>query len=287
MRALALALLWFAQSAVPAAEVPYLRGRVVDDAEILSAAARQRLARQLRAHEERTTNQVVVLTVPTLASASIEDYAIRVFEAWKLGQSGRDNGVLLVIAPQERRMRIEVGYGLEGDLTDAEAARIIRNVITPRFRDAAYDAGVEQGVTAIIATLEGKLGSWDIAPEPQDGRGLHINAPDMSIAERILVSAFVFGIIGLFTAIGLATPGGAGWFLYLFLIPFWSMFPLAIFGSGVAIVIFGVYLLAFPVTKLLLRRSQWYRRAAEDLRTSGGFSGGGGRSGGGGASGSW
>ena len=102
--------------------MPYLSGRVVDDAEILSPAARERLTTALKSHEQKTTNQVVVLTVPTIGSESIEEYATRVFEQWKLGQKGKDNGVLVVVAPKDRKMRIEVGYGLEGTLTDAMAA---------------------------------------------------------------------------------------------------------------------------------------------------------------------
>ena len=106
-----------------AADVPYLSGRVVDNAEILRPAdARARSRNTLKAHEQKTTNQIAVLTVPTIGDDSIEEYAVRVFEAWKLGQKGKDNGVLVVVAPKDRKMRIEVGYGLEGTLTDARRA---------------------------------------------------------------------------------------------------------------------------------------------------------------------
>ena len=118
-----------------AADVPYLSGRVVDNAEILSPQTRDRLTEQLKAHEQKTTNQVVVLTVPTVGSDSIEEYANNVFAAWKLGQKGKDNGVLVVVAPKDRKMRIEVGYGLEGTLTDAMASRIIRNEMTPQVQE--------------------------------------------------------------------------------------------------------------------------------------------------------
>jgi uncharacterized protein len=307
-----------------ALEVPYLTGRVVDAAEILSPAGRERISGLLKAHEDRTTNQLAVLTVPSLAGDNIEDFAARVFEAWRLGQAGKDNGLLVVVAVQDRRMRIEVGYGLEGTLTDLAAGRIIRNVMTPRFSDGDYDAGIEEGVLAVIAILEGRgaiAGDAQGASTAGPPSGFHMEGPDMSLMERILIGAFVFGIIGLFTIIGVVTPG-VGWFLYLFLIPFWAMFPIVVVGVKGAFVMLATYLVAYPAAKLLLPRTAWYRRASEDLKTKGrasiggftfrsgggsggssrasswssgssgfssssGFSGGGGRSGGGGASGGW
>jgi uncharacterized protein len=296
------------------ADVPYLTGRIVDNAEILKPDTRKRLAETLRQHEQKTTNQVAVLTVPTLQGNSVEEFAVRVFEQWKLGQKGKDNGVLVVVAPQDRRMRIEVGYGLEGVLPDAIAARIIRNVMTPRFKQGNYDAGIAEGVEAIVAHLEGK--EAPAAAEPQETRqGEFIKAPDMPLEEKILFGAFIFGIIGLFTIIGIITPG-MGWFMYLFLIPFWAMFPIAIFGSGITLYILIAYLVGFPIAKLLVSRSETYRTASRDIKkkgfarvggftvgssggswssggsswsssSGGGFSGGGGSSGGGGASGSW
>ena len=113
-----LALLLWGASAL-AVDVPYLSGRVVDNAEILSPAARDRITSAIKAHEDKTTDQIVVLTVPTIGDSSIEEYANTVFGQWKLGQKGKDNGVLVVVAPKDRKMRIEVGYGLEGTLTDA------------------------------------------------------------------------------------------------------------------------------------------------------------------------
>jgi len=296
------------------ADVPLLTGRVVDSAEILKPDTGRRLAEQLRQHEQATSNQVAVLTVPTLNGESVEDYAVRVFEAWKLGQKGKDNGVLVLVVPQDRRMRIEVGYGLEGTLPDAIAARIIRNAMTPRFKQGDYDGGIAEGVSAVIAQLEGKAAAAG-QDTPQQARSSKefIPAPDMALHEKVLFGAFIFGIIGLFTFMGIVTPG-MGWFLYFFLIPFWAMFPVAIFGSHITFYILIAYLVGFPVAKLLVSRSETYRKAAEDMKTkgratiggftvgggssssgsswssgssSGGFSGGGGRSGGGGSSGSW
>ena len=297
-------------------EVPYLTGRVVDDAEILKPDTRARITAQLQEHERKTGNQVAVLTLPTLRGESVEDFAVRVFEQWKLGQKGRDNGVLVVVAPQDRRMRIEVGYGLEGTLTDAGASRIIRDVMAPRFKSGDYDGGVAQGVAAIVGRLEGDTAAAEASPPPPPQSSEFIPAPDMDLHEKVLFGAFIFGIIGLFTFIGIVTPG-MGWFLYFFLIPFWAMFPIAIFGSAITFYILIAYLVGFPIAKLLVSRSGLYRKAAEDLKKKGratiggftlggggsssswssggsswssgggGFSGGGGSSGGGGASGSW
>jgi len=304
-----------AASAALGAEVPYLSGRVNDNAEILSTETRRSLTELLKAHEDRTGNQIAVLTIPTLGGEGIEEYAVKVFEAWKLGKRGKDNGVLVIVSVQDRRMRIEVGYGLEPALTDLMAGRIIRNVMTPRFKAGEYDNGVLEGARAIIAVLEQGEAAGPAAGEDREkgtaspGSGLQL--PDMSLSERILIGAFIFGIIGLFTVIGVLTPG-VGWFLYLFLIPFWGAFPMMVVGTRVGVVLLGIYLVGYPLAKLMLRNQEWYKKAAHDLKTKGsasvggfilsgggggwssgsssgggGFSGGGGSSGGGGASGGW
>ncbi len=300
-----------------AADVPYLTGRVVDNAEILSAQARAAIEAASRAHEDATGDQVVVLTVRTLDGESIEQYAQDVFGAWKLGQKGRDNGILVLVAPAERRMRIEVGYGLEGTLPDVLASRIIRDVMTPAFKANDFDAGVKQGVDAIIGQLEGRGEAYlPKTVEERKGAAPHmisINGgppQEMSWTMRILLGLFIFSIIGIFTVVGVLTPG-IGWFLYFFLIPFWAMFPMVVVGERGALWIVGTYLVGFPVAKLWARAQPWYAKAAADLKKNGkadvggwvitsggsssggsssgggGFSGGGGSSGGGGASGSW
>ena len=311
------AALAFTAPAAPA-DIPYLTGRVVDNAEVLSPAATERLTALLKAHESRTREQVAVLTVRSLEGSSIEEFAAAVFESWKLGAKGKDDGVLLVIVPPERKMRIEVGYGLEDRLTDVHSSRIIRNVMAPHFKAGDFDRGAEEGVAAILAHLKGEAAAADDKPDIQERAldagisGLQI--ADLSITERILIGAFIFGIIGLFTIIGVLTPG-VGWFLYLFLIPFWAMFPIAIVGVEGTLILLGTYLVGFPLAKLIVSRTKWYEKAARDIKTkgrakvggfmlggsssssssswssssssSGGFSGGGGISGGGGSSGSW
>lgn len=301
----------FASIIAFAVDVPYLTGRVTDNAQILSDETRQSITERLKAHEDKTTNQIAVLTIPTLNGEGIEEYAVAVFNEWKLGQKGKDNGILVVVSPHERRMRIEVGYGLEGTMPDGVAGSIIRNVITPHFKNNDYNKGIDEGVNAIIRVLEGGQPPEEVVADTgsKKSTGLNLEAPDMSLTERILIGAFIFGIIGLFTIVGIMTPG-VGWFLYLFLIPFWAMFPIMVVGSTGALYLLITYLIAYPVAKLLLKNSDWYVKASKDLKTKGraniggftmtsggsgslwssggsGFSGGGGSSGGGGASGSW
>ena len=316
LRLVLMAVLLLAATVSYGANIPFLTGRVTDNAEILTTDTRRTLTESLKAHEQKTGNQIVVLTVPTLEGESIEEYAVAVFKEWKLGQKGKDNGILVIVAPKDRRMRIEVGYGLEGTLPDGLAGSIIRNVMTPRFKTGGdYNGGINDGVKAIIDVLEG--GKVSDAPsgansKSQASSGLNISGPDLSIIEKILFGAFIFGIIGLFTVIGILTPG-VGWFLYFFLIPFWAMFPIVIFGTTGAFYCLITYLIVFPIAKMLLKNTDWYNKAKKDLRTKGrasiggfmissggsgsswssgssggsSFSGGGGSSGGGGASGSW
>lgn len=313
LRILLAAVLLPAAAVAAAVDVPYLSGRVTDNAEILSEGLRRSLTGRLKAHEDRSGDQIAVLTVSTLGGESIEEYAVRVFQAWKLGQEGKDNGVLILVAPQERRMRIEVGYGLESVLTDLLAGRIIRNIMTPRFKTGDFDGGVEAGVLAVLEVLEQGEASAATADSGQEAGtppdpGLTL--PDLPIAQRILFGAFIFGIIGLFTAIGIVTPG-VGWFLYVFLIPFWAVFPMVVVGTSGALVLLAVYLIGFPAAKLAIRNTDWYKKAQEDMKKKGGariggfiftsgggggggwssggggFSGRGGSSGGGGASGGW
>jgi len=141
---------------VPAtAEFPALSGRVVDDAGVLDAATREQLRAKLAALEARSGIQVVVATVKSLNGNAVEDYANRLFRRWQLGQKGKNNGVLLLHAPAERKIRIEVGYGLEGTLTDAATKYIIANSITPRFKANDFSGGMTRGVDDILKVLGG------------------------------------------------------------------------------------------------------------------------------------
>jgi uncharacterized protein len=294
-------LLLLALPALADRAVPFLSGRVVDEAAMLPADARQRLEEKLAAFEQRTGDQVAVLTVDSLEGDPIEDFSLRVTETWKLGQKGKDNGVLLLIARQDRKMRIDVGYGLEPALTDQESGRIIDNVVRPDFQKGDFAGGIEHGVDAILTALEGGEVPAQPAEEPEEK-----GAP----AGFILIAVLV---LGTFSLIALFTPGFQGWFLYFFLMPFYRMFPsfLGLGGGAAVLVAWGV---GFPILKLFLSRSGLGSRFGPATGSrrgggwpwggggfggggfggrggfgggGGGFSGGGGSFGGGGASGGW
>jgi uncharacterized protein len=146
--------------ALAAPTFPALTGRVVDDAGILSPAAEADLTAKLAALEAKTTDQLVVATLPSLQGYDIADYGYQLGRQWGIGQAGKDNGALLIVAPNEREVRIEVGYGLEGDLTDAVTKLIIENAIIPKFRSGDMEGGVVAGVDDITKVLSGAAGEY-------------------------------------------------------------------------------------------------------------------------------
>jgi uncharacterized protein len=138
-----------------ALEFPALSGRVVDDANILDSGMRATLTQKLADLESKTTTQFVVVTLKSLQGTTIEDFGMQLGRRWQIGQRGTNNGVLLIVAPNERKVRIEVGYGLEGALTDAVSRLIIENSILPRFRANDYPGGISRGADDIIQVLSG------------------------------------------------------------------------------------------------------------------------------------
>lgn len=137
------------------ANLPALSGRIVDNAGMLDQATRELLENELAAFEAKSSDQVVVATIPTLADENLEDYANRLFRHWQLGQAGENNGVLLLVARDDRKIRIEVGYGLEGTLTDALSRTIIDVVIVPAFKAGDFSSGISEGARMIIRVLSG------------------------------------------------------------------------------------------------------------------------------------
>lgn len=158
MRTLRLALLLVLVSgaAFAALQFPALSGRVVDEAHVLSPSGAQSLDQMLADYERGTTNQVVVVTLASLQGTSIEDYGYQLGRHWQIGQKGKDNGALLIVAPGERQVRIEVGYGLEPLLTDAASSTIVQGVILPRFREGNIEQGILDGAQAVLSVLGGK-----------------------------------------------------------------------------------------------------------------------------------
>ncbi len=281
--------------------VPFLGGRVNDTAEILSSASVQELESLLKAHEDSTSNQVVVLTVPALQDGeTIEQFSIRVADAWKIGRKGKDNGVLLVVSRDDHKVRIEVGSGLEGALPDITCGSIIRHEIIPRFKSGDFDGGITAGTKSILAAIRGEY-----TADPGDTSSDN----DLGILGYVLFSVFFVVTLGTFTLVGIASPGKVGWFLYLFLIPFWAAFPTAVYGVTAGLTLLVSYLVLFPAARIVLPKTEWGKKINTwSSRSSGGaggwsswsssssgfssgssssFSGGGGGFSGGGASGSW
>jgi uncharacterized protein len=159
-----LALLFAFGLSALAADFPALTGRVVDQANIVAAPARADLETKLADLESKSGIQLVVATVTSLDGREIEPYANELFRAWKLGEKTRNNGVLLLVAPNEKRVRIEVGYGLEGTLTDALSKVIITNAITPRFKTGDFTGGIARGVDDIVTVLTTDSSEWQQRP---------------------------------------------------------------------------------------------------------------------------
>ncbi len=148
--------------AIAEPQFPALSGRVVDTAHLLDAGAVQQLDAKLAAFEQASSIQLVVITLPDLQGYEIEEFGYQLGRFWGIGQKDKNNGVLLIVAQAERKVRIEVGYGLEGTLTDALSANIIQTVIVPQFKSGQFSTGIEQGAQAVMAALQGEY-----QPQPQ------------------------------------------------------------------------------------------------------------------------
>jgi uncharacterized protein len=230
-----------------ALDFPQLTGRVVDQAGVMSADSRGAIETKLKDLEDKSGIQLVVATVKSLQGSDIETYANQLFRAWKLGQAQKNNGVLLLVAPAEHKVRIEVGYGLEGTLTDALSSVIISSAIVPRFKANDYSGGIERGVDGIISVLNGDTTDWQpkVSVRTDD---------DSTFVPALFIVLFILFFIYFLWLSRNSTSGryGGGTF-----------FP--------------------PVGGSSSGSSGWDSGGG----FSGGFSGGGGSSGGGGASGSW
>ena len=268
--------------------VPSLNARVNDYAGVLSPGTRQQLEYALTELEKSDSTQLAVLIIPSLEGENLEDFSLQVVEQWQLGQNKLDNGALLLIARDDRKLRIEVGYGLEGVLTDLKSSRIIRDIITPQFRNGNFDQGVIDGVTAMIAVVRGEFSEQQVADSAKGSPG---DMPGMVIF--LLFALFNIGrMLGgnklLAGTIGAVVAPVVG---SLFLGPQWLILVALIPGG---------FLAAFLASALLgtLRGPSGRGPGSYRGRSSGGFggggfgggggfSGGGGGFGGGGSSGRW
>ena len=170
--------------------IPALSGRVVDQAGILTSSEESRLTTKLKDLEDKTSIQLVVVTLSSLRGSPIEDWGLALGRTWGIGQKGKDNGALLIVAPNDRELRIEVGYGLEGTLPDATASTIIRNVIVPRFKSGDMADGISDGVDAIIAVLTGSGEEFTPSRREAIGRTLSNFEPVLIIGFFIIIMIF-------------------------------------------------------------------------------------------------
>lgn len=194
---------------------PALTGRVIDSANLLSAGTEQALTADLQALEEKTTDQLVVVTLPTLQGYEIEEFGYRLGRHWGIGQVGKDNGVLLIVAPNERKVRIEVGRGLEGTLPDAMANLIIEKAILPHFRYLDFPGGIATGVRDITTILAGDAEVVRRRLDPPVGHYIaQAIVGIFALAVWLLIIGFVLGIIKAITRRGVKKGKGnksSGW----------------------------------------------------------------------------
>ena len=290
---LALLMCW-AFAALADVAVPPLTGRVVDQTATLSSGDIAALTQTLKDLETRKGSQIAVLIVPTTEPETIEQYSIRVADAWKIGRKKIDDGALMVIAKNDRHLRIEVGYGLEGALTDVTTKRIIDEVITPKFKAGDFAGGITAGVDRIIRVIDGETLP---APEPPHWQSQRSFDPTDLFNPFLIIPVLLFGgvmrsmlgrLLGSVAAGGLVTV--IGWYL---------------FGSLLAAVLAGAIASIFVMFSDSITSPQpvgrrgggggWsgggyggsFSGSGSGSSDSGSFSGGGGSFGGGGASGSW
>jgi uncharacterized protein len=215
--AIALLALLLAASIAQALTFPALTGRVVDEAGLLSPAQRAAIEAKLAALEEKTTDQFVLVTLNSLQGTDIADYGYQLGRHWGIGQKEKNNGVLLIVAPNEREVRIEVGYGLEGDLTDAVTHLIIQNAILPRFRAGDMPDGIARGVDDVIQVLSGDADSFKARAAQRPG-----DESWVSLLHALFVAFIIFMIltsffrrpgwwIGPWGGSGSGGSGGSGW----------------------------------------------------------------------------
>ncbi len=240
-----------------ALDFPALTGRVVDEAGVVQSGTRSDIEEMLKNLEDKSGIQFVVATVKSLQGSDIETYANQLFRSWKLGEAKKNNGVLLLVAPTEHKVRIEVGYGLEGTLTDALSSVIISSAIIPSFKTGDFSGGIERGVDGIISVLNGDSAQW----QPK----VSLRSDDNNLGTEIFAVCFVLIVIGIIV-------GG--------MIINWR--------SGHYVTRNGRRVFVHTASSSS-SSSGWSSGFSDSSSSSSdsGFSGGGGSSGGGGASGSW
>jgi uncharacterized protein len=283
---LALLLCW-AFAALADVAVPPLTGRVVDQTATLNGSEIASLDQTLKDFEARKGSQIAVLIVPTTQPETIEQYSLRVAEAWKIGRKKIDDGAILVVAKNDRKLRIEVGYGLEGSLNDVTAKRIIDEIITPRFRSGDFAGGISDGVSRILRVVDGE--PLPAPAQRQQNSGLLSQIDPLNpflIVAMVVMGGVLRGVFG--RLFGSLATGGLVAAIFWFIA---ASMALSVIGGVIA---FIVTMIGDGMTSSggVGRGGGWVSSGGgysggSSSSDSGGFSGGGGSFGGGGASGSW
>ena len=293
-------------ASLEAQTLPKPAGRITDLANIIDSATESELDSRLDLLERKTSSEIAVVTVPSLEGVPVDDYAVRLFKEWGIGQAKTDNGVLVLVAPTEREMRIEVGYGLEGILPDGLAGQIIRESFTPRFRDNDYSGGIRDGVSRVIDVVEKQqvLSPEELARLNDSGGG---DFPEWAVIPFFgLFVTIGFGMVGL----GVRTKTGFPLLFGSFFGGMPLMMSLAFVGLSAWFILLPWALFVFAMGYRLGGRQSWrdaFRNGSGKGGSGGGWvmgggsssgssssssggsssSFGGGSSGGGGASGRW
>ncbi|XDD48503.1 YgcG family protein [Leptospira sp. WS39.C2] len=301
-----LGILLFSQSEILAKEIPKLESRVTYEDGTISKSVASEWEFLLANHERETSNQFAILVVNSLEGEILEEYSLKVAEAWKLGQVGVDNGVLILLAIEDRRVRIEVGYGLEGVLTDVYCKRVIQNIMVPEFQKGVYSVGIRLGLEELLQTA-----TLGITPEEptlfqkfQSFRGFDFKGNWFLYPLGFLFVGVLF-LFGFITAFHYESEGVG---MFFFVLIFFQWVPTMFFGYFGWVISNSIYIFGFIFVRLTREKVPFVKNIAKKVTDNvfftsgglsgggssgsssgggGGFSGGGGSFGGGGASGSW
>ncbi len=191
-----------------ALDVPKLQGRVNDHANILNANEKRQIEKFLYQNEQNNSSQVVLLTLKSLEGENLEDFSMRVVDKWKIGQKEYDNGALLLVALAERKIRIEVGYGLESSITDLKAGYIIRNAITPEFKKGNYSGGIAKGLANITGIINKKFDISDEELARYQNSQKKANTGNLPFSFVVIVFVIIMNLLGRIFGSGRRRRGG-------------------------------------------------------------------------------
>lgn len=291
-KAIIIILIFFSIYLINSLDVPVLKGYVNDYADMISSSTETELESKLKAFEDSDSTQIVILTIPSLEGEVLEEFSIKMAEEWKIGQKNKDNGVIFLVSKNDRKMRIEVGYGLEGVITDMLAGRIVDNVAAPYFKKGEMDKGFTEVINALIGSSKGEF-TADKLPTANQSKD-----KTLPIVIIVMVIIFWFSFSRIFPVKIRGIAGGVFGIIISLILGFIGGITLGIFSSIILSIIGAVlgaiFTLIFSTASTSGRSTGGYYSSSSSsssgssFSSSGSsFSGGGGSFGGGGSSGSW